>query len=181
MPRQNASCHSWINTTTLWYCAKYTRLMNKPLAFGGLMTLQVHSLIYLITTGLVHRKFWLGIYLSLLVLSSLQSVKNWLIWKDPNPGKDWRQEEKGTTKDEMVEWHHRLNGHEFESTLGVGDGQGDLACCSQWGWVRKTRLSDWTELNNNHDWFLGALCSLTGLKCTFIAISCVSNGLIVLA
>ena len=59
VPRQNASCHTWINTTTHWYCAKYRRLINKPLAFGGLMTLQVHSLIYLITTGLVHRKFWL--------------------------------------------------------------------------------------------------------------------------
>ena len=49
-------------------------------------------------------------------------VKNWLIWKDPDAGKEWRQEEKGTTEDEMVGWYHRLNGHEFEQASGVGDG-----------------------------------------------------------
>ena len=49
-------------------------------------------------------------------------VKNWLIWKDPDAGKDWRQEEKGMTEDEMVTWCHQLNGHEFEQTLGAGDG-----------------------------------------------------------
>ena len=57
-------------------------------------------------------------------------VKNWLIGKDPVAGKDWRQEEKGTTEDEMVGWYHRLNGHEFEQASGVGDGPGSLACCS---------------------------------------------------
>ena len=56
-------------------------------------------------------------------------AKNWLIWKDPGAGKDWRQEEKGMTEDEMVGWHHQLNGLEFEQTLGVGDGQGSLVCC----------------------------------------------------
>ena len=60
-------------------------------------------------------------------------AKNWLIWKDPDPGKDWRQEEKGMTEDEMVGWHHRLDGHEFEQALGVGAGQGGLVCCSPWG------------------------------------------------
>ena len=60
-------------------------------------------------------------------------VKNWLTGKDPDAGKDWRQEEKGTTEDEMVRWHHQLSGHEFEQLLGVGDGQGSLACCSPWG------------------------------------------------
>ena len=63
----------------------------------------------------------------------LPDAKNWLIWKDPDAGKDWGQEEKGTTEDEMAGWHHRLDGHEFEWTLGVGDGQGGLACCSSWG------------------------------------------------
>ena len=53
--------------------------------------------------------------------------------KDPDSRKDWRQEEKGITEDEMVGWHHQLNGHEFEQTLGVGDGQGSLACRSPWG------------------------------------------------
>ena len=56
--------------------------------------------------------------------------KNWLIGKDPDAGKDWRQEEKGKTEDEMVGWHHRLNEHEFEQALGVCDGQGSLECCS---------------------------------------------------
>ena len=59
--------------------------------------------------------------------------KNWLIRKDPDAGKDWRQEEMGMTEDEMVGWHHWLDGHEFEWTLGVVDGQGGLVCCSPWG------------------------------------------------
>ena len=57
-------------------------------------------------------------------------MKYWLTWKDPDAGKDWGQEEKGTTEDEMVGWHHRLNGPEFESTPGGGNGQGGLVCCS---------------------------------------------------
>ena len=69
-------------------------------------------------------------------------VKNWLIWKDPDAGKDWRQEEKGMTKDEMVGWHHQLDGHEFEQALGVGDRQGSLACCSPWG-HRDTDTTEW--------------------------------------
>ena len=60
-------------------------------------------------------------------------VKSWLIGKDPDAGKDWSQEEKGTTEDEMVVWNHRFNGHGFGWTPGVGDGQGGLACCSSWG------------------------------------------------
>ena len=59
-------------------------------------------------------------------------VKNWPIGKDPDAGKDWRQEEKGTTENEMVVWHHWLDGHEFEQALGVGEGQGSLACFSPW-------------------------------------------------
>ena len=68
-------------------------------------------------------------------------VKNWLTGKDPDAGKNWRQEEKGTTEDEMVRWHHWLDGHVFEQALGVGDGQGSLACCSPWG----CKESDMTE------------------------------------
>ena len=59
--------------------------------------------------------------------------RSWFIEKDPDAGKDWRQEEKGMTEDEMAGWHHWLNGHEFEQALGVGGGQGSLACCSPWG------------------------------------------------
>ena len=68
-------------------------------------------------------------------------------WKRPWCWKDWRQEEKGTTEDEMFGWHHRLDGHEFEQALGVGDGQGSLACCSPWGLKELYRTEDWTELN----------------------------------
>ena len=60
-------------------------------------------------------------------------LKNWLIGKDPEAGKDWRWEEKGTTEDEMVGWHLAHDGHEFEQALGVGDGQGSLVCYSPWG------------------------------------------------
>ena len=60
-------------------------------------------------------------------------AKSWLIGKDPDAGRDWGQEEKGTTEDEMAGWHHQLNGHESEWTPGVGDGQGGLACCNSWG------------------------------------------------
>ena len=74
-------------------------------------------------------------------------AKNWLIWKDHDAGKDWSWEEKGTTEDEMVRWHHQLTGHEFEFTLAVGDGQGGLACCSPWVTKHQTRLSNRTELN----------------------------------
>ena len=66
----------------------------------------------------------------------------------PDAGKDWRQEEKGMTEDEMVGWHHRLEGHGFEQVLGVGDGQGRLACCSPWGHKESdtTEWLKWTEL-----------------------------------
>ena len=77
-------------------------------------------------------------------------VKNWLIWKDDDgDGKDWRWEENGMTEDEMAGWHHRLSGHEFEWTLGVGVGQGGLVCCSPRGSQRVRHDSDWTELRRN--------------------------------
>ena len=67
--------------------------------------------------------------------------------KDPDVGKDWRREETGTTEDEMVGWHHRLDGHESEQALGVGDGQGGLACCSPWGHkeLDTPERLNWTE------------------------------------
>ena len=74
-------------------------------------------------------------------------AKNWLIWKDPDVGKDWRQEEKGMTEDKMVGWHHWLNGHEFEQAPGVGDEQGSVVCCSPWGRKESdtTEQLNWTE------------------------------------
>ena len=75
-------------------------------------------------------------------------AKNQLIEKDPDAGKDWRQEEQGMTEDEMVGWYHQLDGHEFEQALGVGDGQGGLVCCSPWGCkeLDTTEQLNWTEL-----------------------------------
>ena len=80
-------------------------------------------------------------------------LKNWLIWKDPDAGQDWRQEEKGMTEDETVGWHHQFDGYEFQQALGLGDGQGGLACCSPWG----CKESDTTEqLNWKNYWSLGS-------------------------
>ena len=81
----------------------------------------------------------------------------WLFRKDPDSGKDWRQEEKGTTEDEMVGWHHRLNGHEFEQAPGDGDGQGGLVCCSPWVTKSQTRLSDWTPTTNKNSCYIQAI------------------------
>ena len=71
-------------------------------------------------------------------------LKSWLTWKDPNAGKGWRQEEKGTTEDQTVGWYHQLNGHEFEQALGDSEGQGILVCNNPWGWKSRTWLSNWT-------------------------------------
>ena len=75
--------------------------------------------------------------------------KSWLIGKDSDAGRDWGQEEKGTIEDEMGGCHHRLDGHEFEWTPGVGDGQGGLACCDPWGRKESdtTERLNWTEVN----------------------------------
>ena len=80
-------------------------------------------------------------------------VKNRLIGKNPDAGKDWRREEKGKTEDEMVEWHYWLDGHEFDQALRIGDGQGGLACCSPWGCkeLDMTERLNWTELKSTHE------------------------------
>ena len=92
-------------------------------------------------------------------------AKNWLIGKDPDARKDWRRAEKGTTEDEMAGWHHWLDGHEFEWSPGVGDGQGGLACCDSWGrkesdtteWLNWTELrgyyAKWNNAKTNTIWF----------------------------
>ena len=77
-------------------------------------------------------------------------VTSWLIGRDPDAGKDWGQEEKGTTEDEIVGWHHGLNGHGFGWTQEIGDGQGGLACCVSWG----RKESDMTERLNWTEWHL---------------------------
>ena len=76
-------------------------------------------------------------------------AKSWLIGKDSDAGRDWGQEKKGMTEDEMAGWHHGLNERESEWTSGVGDGQGGLACCDSWGRneLNTTKWLNWTELN----------------------------------
>ena len=97
-------------------------------------------------------------------------AKSWLIGKDSDAGRDWGQEEKGTTEDEMAGWHHQLDEHEFEWTPEVGDGQGGLACCDSWG--RKvldmTEWLNWTELN----WMFWCSHSLVLLVFAKTHISC---------
>ena len=83
------------------------------------------------------------------------NAKSWVIGKDPDVEKDWGQEEKGTTEDEMVGWHHRLNGHGFEQTLGDGEGQRSLTCCSPWG--HRVRHNWVTEQQQNRGYRLKQL------------------------
>ena len=94
----------------------------------------------------------------------LPDVKNWLIGKDFDAGRDWGQKEKGTTEDEMAGWHHQLHGHEFEWTLGVSDGQGGLACYDSCGRKESdmTERPNWTELNAPIliSWFSWFYCGL---------------------
>ena len=86
----------------------------------------------------------------------LLDARNWLIWKDPDAGKDWGQEEKGMTEDETAGWHHWLNGHGFGWTLGVGGGtppQGGMVCCGSWGHKESdtTEWLNWPELKEVKD------------------------------
>ena len=96
----------------------------------------------------------------------LPHVKSWHIGKDSDAGRDWGQEEKGTTEDEMAAWHHRLDGREFEWTLGDGAGHGGLVCCDSWGHkeLDMTERLNWTELRKKIIWYhiikiLSGLCS----------------------
>ena len=134
-------CESWtikkaehrrINAFELWYWRRLLRVLDckeiKPVNPKG-----NQSLISIGRTDAEALILWPS------------DAKNWLVGKDPDAGKDWRQEEKGTTEDEMVGWHHWLYGHEFEQAPGVGDGQGGLVwCCSP----RDRKESDTTEQLN---------------------------------
>ena len=101
-------------------------------------------------------------------------AKSWLIGKDPDAGKDWGQEENGTTEDEMVGWHHWLNGHGFGWTPGVGDGQGGLAWCGSWG----RKESDTTERLNWSVWYYSmvAKCTRTWRRETYFFMFYVTEG-----
>ena len=76
-------------------------------------------------------------------------MRSWLIGKDPDAGRDWGQEEKGTTEDKMAGWHHRLDGHEFEWTPGVGDEQGGLVCYDSWG-CKESDMTEWLNWTECH-------------------------------
>ena len=91
-------------------------------------------------------------------------AKSWFIWKDPDAGKDWRQEQKGMTEDEMVRWHHWFSVHGFGWTLGIIDGQGDLACCVSWDRKESdmTEWLNWTELK----WKIYTLLIKSGICCS---------------
>ena len=82
--------------------------------------------------------------------------KSWVIEKDPDVGKDWRQKEKGTTNDEMVGWHHRLNGYEFEQPLGDSEVQGSLVCWSPWG-CKESDMTDWTTTMTDSSWCMAEI------------------------
>ena len=86
-----------------------------------------------------------GLMLKLKLQSFGHLMQSQLIGKDPDAGKDWRQEEKGTTEDMMVGWHHWLDRHEFEQALGVGDAQASLACCNPWG-CKELDVTEWLNV-----------------------------------
>ena len=98
-------------------------------------------------------------------------TKSWLTGKDSDAGRDWEQEDKGTTEDEMAGWHHWLDGHEFGWTLGVGNGQGGLACCNSWGCKESDTAErlNWTELNNQGALFMSLFAAYVSSleKCLF--------------
>ena len=111
-------------------------------------------------------------------------AKDWLIWKDPDAGKDWRQKEKGMTEDKLVGWHHRLDGHELKQALGVVDGQGSLVCCSLWGHKEPdtTEQLNWliyiyttyihVFLNSDSDLQQGLKTNENSVRCKFLLFSC---------
>ena len=96
-------------------------------------------------------------------------AKSWLIGKDPDASRDWGQEQKGMTEDEMARWHHRLDGHEFEWSPGVGDGQGGLACCDSWGCKESdtTEWLNWSECTVPLCLFFNPSRSLVNIYCIF--------------
>ena len=94
------------------------------------------------------------------------NAKNWLIGKDPDVGKDWRQEEKGMTEEEMVRWHHLLNGHESEQTPGDSERQGSLECCSPWG-HKGLDMTEWLNSSSKFTGWGALFCLYYGEVCLF--------------
>ena len=134
----------------LWHCLLFTLQWQGPWS-STLGLVLCNSYPFFLLTGIYSHQSWIFIGRTDAEAETPilwpPDAKNWLIWKDPDAGKDWGQEEKRMTEDEMVGWHHRLNGHGFEWTPGVGDGRGGLACSSPWGLKESDTLSNWNELN----------------------------------
>ena len=121
------------------------RFVFRKLEMNGLeIRLELRGSVWGLSVGC--RQALLGVWIRIIFGHLMQS---WLIGKDSDAGRDWGQEEKGTTEDEMAGWQHRLDGRESEWTSGVGDGQGGLACCDSWGRKESdmTERLNWTELN----------------------------------
>ena len=124
-------CDSWtikkgerqrIDAFELWCCRRFLRVPCTT-------SISNQSVLNKINPNIHWKGWWCSWNSSTLATWS----KNWLIGKDPDAGKDWRQKDKGTTEDKLVGWYYWLNGHEFEQALGDGEGQGGLAFCSPWG------------------------------------------------
>ena len=126
-----------------------------------------------------------GLMLKLKPILWQPDAKSWLTGKDPDAGTVWREEDKGTTEDEMVGWHHRLDGHEFEQTPGDSDGQGSLACCSSWG-CKELDTTEWQPPPPSKQFWILPCCkipsplllSLCNLLITVTASSQVSQPLL---
>ena len=141
-------------SSSLWVLVKVLVIMKQiRIAYGGWLRRTLNLSFY--TLLWVWERYRIQIIIDL----------NWWTLTNANAGTDWGQEEKGTTEDEMVGWHHWLNGHGFGWTLGVGDGQRDLACCGLWGGKESdtTEQLNWTD-EHKKDTEFESLLTLTRLN-----------------
>ena len=129
---------SWVPKNQCFWTMELEKTLESPLVYQEIQTVYPKGNQSWILTGRTDAETETPILLP-------PDAKNWLTGKDPDAGKDWRQEEKGTTEDEMVRWHHQLHGHEFELALGVWTGKPGML--QSMGLQSRTQLSDWTELN----------------------------------
>ena len=131
----------------MWHCLQFILIMRKAVVFNVCKN-HLENLGKILQIPGSHQRVICILYRANYLKLKLQYFGHLMrrvdSGKDPDAGRDWGQEEKGMTEDEMAGWHHQLNGHEFEKTLGVGDGQGGLACCDSWG----RKESDMTEQLN---------------------------------
>ena len=139
---------SWVPKNWCFWTMVLEKTLESPLDYKAIQPVNPKGNQYWIFIGRTHVEAETPILWS-------PDAKSWLIRKDPNAGKDWRQEEKGMTQDETVGWHHWLNRHEFEYTSGIGDGQGGLVYCSPWGHnePHMTKRLNWTELGRLVIWY----------------------------